>query len=95
MKRYYLKATGAACYSPKGITFPNKQEINLIELISNHGGMNIRKAYEHGFSNQPLVLTFDIHGEGQTRPISNHESLRLSLIRLNLPLIISEHWLNK
>ena len=82
--RYYLKATGSACYNKggEGTTFP-KRKINLEEMLKTVGAENIRWCNQFNWKNQPKVLTFNIKEQ-------NLVSLNTRLIILNLPLIALE-----
>ena len=95
MSKFYLKVTGSACYDTKGITFPKdfSNQVNLRELLENHGAKEIEFSNQFGWSNQPKVYCFEIDASGKA--VSNYMALRKSISRLNLPLVVARKWWRK
>jgi hypothetical protein len=83
--RYYVKATGDACYDTTGITFPNSRALNLAKIVKEAGGKRIAWARQNGWNNQPKVITFA--GDENVR-----HTVEAQLSQRTLPLAVRSHW---
>lgn len=82
MKKFYLHAIGSACYDKTGITFPIKDEINLVKFLQDCG-VKITSWRAYPYRNCPRVLSFMCEED----LISN---INKQLTASDLPLIVKE-----
>ena len=88
MAKFYLKATGSACYDFSGITFPQTKSFDLEMLIMGTGGTSLIWERQFGWRNQPLVLTFEATG-------NQSALIALKINSACLPLMVSKKWWRK
>lgn len=87
MERYFLYAMGSTCYDKTGITYPQTESLDLVQMIKDGGGKNIRWAKQFGYNNLPKVITVTLPEKDEKQ-----KKMRQELAKRGLLFLV--HWNN-